>query len=244
MSTLGRHANPPNPSIDSRYGHVSCGRPGVHRHCVTHCNARHGTWPSGTPSTTTNVEINDQNTMKHAPTDRRQFLSNWIVPLLLLMLGGAAIASGVVRFSSITPVLSSGVVPEDEEQITSYTTHPFISAMHLLPGIAFTVLGPLQLAPAVRRRWPGVHRWSGRVFVLSGLLTGISAISMAVIFPVLVSRVSTVANIVTGVAMIVALVVAFRAILHRDIQRHRIWMVWAYAIGLTVATIGVFPPTR
>ena len=170
--------------------------------------------------------------------------ANWLVPVLLLMLGGVAIASGVMRFSSITQVLSSGVVPEDPEHITSYVEHPFISALHLLPGIAFMLLGPVQLTPAIRRRWPAVHRWSGRVFVLSGLLTAISAIAMALIFPVLVSHMTTAVNVTSGTAMIVALVIAFRAILHRDIERHRIWMIRAYAIGLVVATLGVFPPTR
>ena len=181
------------------------------------------------------------NVKKFVTTDTT---SSWLVPVLLLMLGGVAIASSVMRFSSITQVLTSGAMPEDPEHITSYVEHPCISALHLLPGIAFMLLGPVQLTPAIRRRWPAVHRVSGRVFVLSGLLTGISAIAMALTFPVLVSHITTAANVISGTAMIVALVIAFRAILHRDIERHRTWMIRAYAIGLVVATLGVFPPTR
>ncbi|MEM6439856.1 MAG: DUF2306 domain-containing protein [Pseudomonadota bacterium] len=33
---------------------------------------------------------------------------------------------------------------------------------HMLAGAALSVLAPLQLIGAVRRRWPAAHRWTGR----------------------------------------------------------------------------------
>lgn len=41
---------------------------------------------------------------------------------------------------------------------------------HLALGIIIHVLGPLQLVPSVRNRFPRFHRWSGRAFVLSVII--------------------------------------------------------------------------
>jgi len=164
-------------------------------------------------------------------------ISSWLVPVLLLLMGMIAIVASVSRLSSMTQVIASGGITEDSKDIVRYIEHTVISVLHLLPGIVFMLLGPFQFVPGIRRRWPLVHRCLGRVFIISGILVGISAISMAMLFPVLVNQFVTSANLVFGGVLIVALVIAFCAILRRDIARHRAWMIRAYAIGLSIATM-------
>ena len=164
---------------------------------------------------------------------------SWLVTTLLLLLGVASIASGVMRMSAMAEALSSGVIPQEPEGLISYVEHPILSTLHLMPGILFTLLGPLQLTPAIRLRWPAVHRWSGRVFIASGILIAISALIMAMLFPVVVNRFVTAANYIFGIALIISLIMAFRAIVQRDFACHRAWMIRAYAIGLSVATMRV-----
>jgi len=165
--------------------------------------------------------------------------SRWIVPVLLLILGAVAVASGVMRLSAMTDAMTNGVIPEGSEGLDHYIESPIISILHLIPGILFMLLGPLQFIPDIRQRWPKLHRWSGRIVVFSGILIGMSALSMALVFPVIVNHFSTVANITFGLALVGALLIALRAILKRDINRHRAWMMRAYAIAITPAVMRV-----
>jgi hypothetical protein len=174
--------------------------------------------------------------MKAEATLPKKSISSWLVPALLLLLGSIAIVSAATRFTLMTQAFVSGVVADD---MTRYIDHPFISTLHFLPGIAFLLLGPLQFTPAIRQRWPELYRWSGCAFILSGLLVGVSAIFMAMLFPVIVIRLTTVANITFGIALILSLVNAFCAMLRHDTKRQRAWIIRAYAIGLAVATLRV-----
>lgn len=162
-----------------------------------------------------------------------------LIPALLLLLGAAAIASGVTRMSSMFDAYTTGSIPEGVEGLEAYLEYPLMSLLHLIPGILFMLLGPLQLISNIRLRWPRVHHWCGRLFIVSGLLVGGSAVLMAWNFPVIVSHATTVANLLFGAALVAALLIAFRAIKLRDIQRHRAWMIRAYAIGLAVATMRI-----
>ena len=44
--------------------------------------------------------------------------------------------------------------------------------VHMIGGAVLTALAPVQLAGPLRRRWPVLHRWSGRALVAAALLTG------------------------------------------------------------------------
>ncbi|MEM8957601.1 MAG: DUF2306 domain-containing protein [Pseudomonadota bacterium] len=48
--------------------------------------------------------------------------------------------------------------------------------VHMIGGAVITALAPVQLAGPVRRRWPALHRWSGRVLVGAALLTGVAGL--------------------------------------------------------------------
>jgi uncharacterized membrane protein YedE/YeeE len=47
---------------------------------------------------------------------------------------------------------------------------------HMLTGAVITLFAPLQLIPALRRKLPAVHRWSGRVLVSLAILTAIGGL--------------------------------------------------------------------
>ncbi len=60
-----------------------------------------------------------------------------------------------------------------------FVRHPRLTFAHILPGALFMVLGPLQFSPAIRPRYLRFHRWSGHVFVLNGLVIGVSTLVMS-----------------------------------------------------------------
>lgn len=167
----------------------------------------------------------------------KHFQSHWLVPAGLLLIGSIAVISGIIRLTALGDALTTGIIPDAPEGLEHYVEFPLISLLHLIPGMLFLLLGPLQFTPVLRHRWPRLHRWSGRAVVVCGMLTGIGAIIMAFVFPVIVNQLSTVANITMGSALIGALIIALRAILRGDVPCHRAWMIRAYAVGLTPAVM-------
>ena len=158
---------------------------------------------------------------------------------VLWFLGSLAILSGVYRIVLTSQALLTGVMPEDAGDM-SYVYHPVLSALHIVPGMIFLILGPLQFISTIRTRWPHIHRWSGRIFIAAGLLTAIMAITVNLVFPPVGGLFKSLAVYIFSVAQIVALVIALRAILRRDIVLHRAWMIRSLAIGLSVSTMRIF----
>jgi hypothetical protein len=56
------------------------------------------------------------------------------------------------------------------ELTTKYAGHYLVHATHILPSAIWATLIPLQLHPGIRHRFPTLHRWSGRVFLVTALL--------------------------------------------------------------------------
>jgi len=54
--------------------------------------------------------------------------------------------------------------------------YPILTLVHIVPGLLFMLLGPLQFSSTIRARHLRWHRWSGRVFVVCGVVIGISAL--------------------------------------------------------------------
>src|SRR3954469_5216316 len=49
--------------------------------------------------------------------------------------------------------------------------------MHFAAGGVILVLGCIQLMAGVRKRWPAVHRWIGRVYVTAAFLAGVGGLT-------------------------------------------------------------------
>ena len=49
---------------------------------------------------------------------------------------------------------------------------------HILGAPLALALAPLQLWTGMRRRWPGLHRWSGRLYGMAVLVGGLSALGL------------------------------------------------------------------
>ena len=83
-------------------------------------------------------------------------------------------------------------------------------------------------------RW---HRWSGFVFVASGLVIGVSALVMSFGMPAIGGVNQAAATALFGIFFLFALSKAFWHIRRREVSLHREWMIRAFSVGLAVATI-------
>ncbi|MBI1880981.1 MAG: DUF2306 domain-containing protein [Chloroflexi bacterium] len=157
----------------------------------------------------------------------------WGAVIILAVIGIAAVIRRML-------VLSDVILPFDPPQApgfdAGFARHPLLTLVHIVPGSLFMILGPLQFVRRIRSRYITVHRWSGRVLVASGVVIGLTALTMS--FQMAIGGANeTAATTFFAVIFLFALGKAFLHIRRREIAQHREWMIRAFAIGLAVATV-------
>ena len=160
---------------------------------------------------------------------------NWLVPGLLLLLGSINVISGAFQLDTI--MQGPPAVP-DEMMTMEYFSMPVPIVLHILAGVIFNLMGPLQFAPITWGRWAGWHRWSGRLLVLSGFLIAGTGLWMNHVYPQYGGLFKYPGIVVNSLGLAVALGIALQAVRSsdRDIAKHRKWMMRAVAFGLGPAT--------
>jgi uncharacterized membrane protein len=161
------------------------------------------------------------------PTKRQ-----WLVPAGLILLSLVPVLAGAARVDELAG--GAQATPDNARFVAS----PVPVVVHIVAASAYCLLGAFQFAAGLRRRRPGWHRIAGRVLVPCGLAAAVSGLWMALFYarPPIDDVLLTPMRLAFGLAMIGCLVLGVAAIRHRDIARHRAWMVRAYAIGLGAGT--------
>lgn len=168
----------------------------------------------------------------------RKLTIGW-VPILLWLYGGVVVFSGFMRFVITGQALITGE-PVADPVFMIYVHQPWLPAIHILAGTVFMLLGPLQFIPSIRRHWPKIHRVSGRIFIVCGLIAAVTALGVEFQFPLRGGYFKRAAMVLFSLALLVALALAWRAAVRRRIDRHRAWVVRAYAIGLALSTTRLY----
>ena len=106
---------------------------------------------------------------------------------------------------------------------------------HILGGPLALGLAPLQLSAGVRRRWPRLHRWSGRLYGATVLVAGVAGMTLAP-----TSEASNFARVGFGVLGALWLVTTFKGIwlaMRGDLAGHRWWMERSIALTFAAVTL-------
>src|SRR5215475_3839492 len=111
-----------------------------------------------------------------------------------------------------------------------------LTLLHVIPGMIFMILGPLQFVRRLREKHPAAHRWTGRIFLTASAVTGVTGLTMALRGTVGGWDEKS-AILLFGAFFLFALGKALWHVLHREFAEHREWMIRGYAVGLAVATI-------
>ncbi len=142
----------------------------------------------------------------------------------------------MVRRALFIRALFSGGPPSTNPMDVGFAQHPFLTLIHITPGLLFMVLGPLQFVARIRRRSAAIHRWIGRIFLVCGAIIGISALIMGFLMPIGGAKESA-AIAAFASFFLFGLWKAYADIRQRNFRLHREWMIRAFAVGLAVATI-------
>lgn len=122
----------------------------------------------------------------------------------------------------------------------------FVVAMHLLSAVVIILAGALQFVPQVRDRFPAVHRWIGRMYMLSAFTLTTAGLFMQWMresFGDLWLRIGATLNVVL---IWVCAAMALRYAISRDFKAHRRWALrlflvvsaaWLFRIGFYLSLL-------
>ncbi|HEY2118763.1 MAG TPA: DUF2306 domain-containing protein [Candidatus Acidoferrum sp.] len=168
----------------------------------------------------------------------------WYVVIYLALIG---VGVGVRRITNLLPVIVNGYHPPaaPSNPVAAqfgalddlFAHYPILTLIHIVPGLFFVLLGPLQFNATIRARYPMFHRFNGRMFVICGLVIGISALVMSLGMPAIGGVNQAAATTLFGAFFLFALSKGLWHIRRGECALHREWMIRAFAIGLAVATI-------
>jgi uncharacterized membrane protein len=114
--------------------------------------------------------------------------------------------------------------------------------VHGLGGASALVLAPMQFSERLRRRYTGLHRIAGRIYVAAAIIAGLTGIYIQFFQEQSGgTRSFTLATTVQGTVWMLTTLIAFVLILKGKVQQHRQWMTRSLFAGplvfLTVRVI-------
>jgi uncharacterized membrane protein len=158
----------------------------------------------------------------------------WVGVALLTLIGIAAVARRTLVL--IWPqIFGVGKANPAAALDTGFARNTALTLVHILPGGLFLILTPLQFVAGIRAKHLQIHRWMGRVLVVSGLIIGVSALVMSYKMNIGGPN-ETAATTLYAILFLICLTQAYRYIRRKEVARHREWMIRAYGVGLGVAT--------
>jgi uncharacterized membrane protein len=141
-----------------------------------------------------------------------------------------------VGFLALVGVAASATHYLQEPYNPGFLEYPTIVALHVVLGGLYLLFAPFQFVKRVRSRYPAYHRWAGRMLVSVGLVVGLTALFMGFVIPASGWPESVIIGLF-GTLFLVALIKGFVHIRARRVALHREWMIRAFAIGLSIATM-------
>ncbi len=121
--------------------------------------------------------------------------------------------------------LPNGFIEGDMVGNIAVATHLFVSVI-IIGG------GPLQFIPAVRRYFPQFHRWNGRIYVATAILTSFAGLYMTWIRGDETGRfIQQVAVSISAILIIIFAVQAWRTARVRKFSAHREWALRLFLVA-------------
>ncbi|MFN8669590.1 MAG: DUF2306 domain-containing protein [Gemmatimonadaceae bacterium] len=167
---------------------------------------------------------------RFAAVPRRGLRGGMLAVIAVLCALVAAYALAIVVLPSMRPPLMQQRVDQ----------HPVPVMLHLAVGAMVIALAPLQLIAGIRRRWPVVHRWSGRAYAVGVLLSGVGGLALAT-----VSQGGTPAHLgfaFLSLAWMATTAIGVQRIRAGDVAEHRRWMVRSFALTFAAVTLRIYIP--
>jgi len=104
-------------------------------------------------------------------------------------------------------------------------------AVHVLLAAVMTFGGVLQLVPALRRRVPALHRWNGRLFVLTAMILASGGLWLTWVRGTYLSWESAAIVSVNGVLILICAAQAVRLAMAKRFVEHERWAMRTFMVA-------------
>lgn len=151
-------------------------------------------------------------------------IGQWALLYYIVAFYGSSTLQGHFQAWNKNTFLFKGYVAGDTAGNLFFAAHVFLAAI-------ITFGGALQLIPQIRARAISVHRWNGRLFMLTALGVSIDGLYLVWVRGGLPSTVGTLALSLGAVLIIVFAALAWRSALRREISTHRRWALRTYLVA-------------
>ena len=168
----------------------------------------------------------------YLPVPHSKRRTGW--PWQLVLWSSLLIAVTAWRY--LVPGAPGGAPPILDNAFTRFgalTVHAGSASVALL-------VGPFQFLPGLRARRPGLHRWTGRLYVLACLIGGLSGAGLAL--GARTGPVSTAGFGLLAVAWLGSTWKALDAARNGRIAEHRRWMIRSFALTFAAVTLRLYLP--
>lgn len=151
------------------------------------------------------------------------WISAGLFGLYILAFYAAALYEGTMeRWNDLLP----GLYEEGSRGATSGI------GLHFAAGGIILILGSIQLIKSVRVRFPALHRWIGRLYVLASLLAAVGGLIFIAIKGTIGGWVMDIGFSLYGILMFIAAIETYRHATARRLEKHRAWALRLFALAI------------
>ncbi len=155
-------------------------------------------------------------------------------PFWLIMVVGACLFAAYAAAQSVRLLMNPGAGPETAVYL------PVAFYGHVWLGVVSLLAGALQFRSDMRERRPGLHRWSGRVYVVTACATALFGFAIAFDhegggpFAAVFAVIATLWIGTTAMGL-------SEARRHR-FEEHREWMIRSYSVAYSTVVFRLYAP--
>ncbi len=132
-----------------------------------------------------------------------------------------------------------GVGPLSPGVLANLFAKPWL-LVHVTGAATALLLGPFQFLSGLRAKWPKVHRWTGRTYVV-GCLVGASG-GFVMAFGSTAGPVAGVGFGLLALCWAWANIQGWRAAMAGRFAEHRVWMIRSFAMTFAAVTLRLYLP--
>lgn len=152
----------------------------------------------------------------------------------IALIGQAAFVAFIALFYWTRTLTGRYAAWNDKPLISGYVAGDLIGnimfGVHVLLAAVITLGGLMQLIPALRQRFPALHQWNGRLFMVIAFVMAFGGLWMGWVRGTQLSLVSNVAISLNGVLIIIFAAIAWWYAARRKIEIHRHWAMRTFMV--------------
>ena len=188
--------------------------------------------------------------LTHRFSSKVTSFADTVLPAVARLWYLTAVAGQLVFVFAIASFYTSAAVRGNYAAWNRFMPHGYVAGdtvgnvtvgVHLLAAVFIILSGAIQLVPQVRRRTPSLHRWNGRLYVLSAFAVSLAGLYMMWVRGIPLGLAAKVGNSLDAILVMVCAALAVRSAIRRDFGTHRRWALRLFLVvsGVWFARIGL-----